>query len=441
MARSGILGPVESLRLAGDLVSRHPAAASDGKDHSAGDLGDRSVSDLVGPRLGRQVVDRLADPLIGGIHAGGVDHLSAAATHPGLLEASRAKGSLMRALGRGLAASATAPAAPSITGSTALPDETATPSDGSSAAPPGAPPNGTPAGPAPVFWSLAQGTAGLVTRLAAQLSSRGVTIRTGVTVDGLVPAAGRSGHRWKLSLGDGTTLAVDGVVVAVPAPRAASLLTDLAPQAAAHLAAIEYASVAVVTLALPPDALRQPLYGTGFLVPRSTRIGGRAALMTGCTYLSQKWPHLARPQDHLLRVSVGRFGDERPADVDDRELAATAVDELTHILDLRGEPSEWSVTRWPGAFPQYRVGHLDRVAEIDRGLGALPALALAGAAYRGVGIPACIGSGRAAARLVLDSLASTDDDSNSVTTGPSITPGPSIDPNSADPNSADPSAR
>ncbi len=373
LARSGLLNPAESVRAAKDLVKPHLA--------SKRIMGDRAVADIVGDRLGRPVVDRLVDPLIGGINAGGVDHLSAAATFPALIAASLQPGSLMRALRR-------------------LP---------------------RPDAEAPVFWSLLEGTASLVDRLVDRLvdseSPGEVSIRTGVSVDAIDPHPDSAGspRRWGLTLrgsgsssvtgGVGADLVVDGIVLAVPAPRAAVLLAPVAPVVAGILSTVEYASVAVVTMAIPADAIGGSLDGTGFLVPRTSLVNGRRVLMTGCTYLSRKWPHLATPGRELIRVSVGRDGDERYQDLDDDEIAAAAFSELAGVLDIAGDPTDARVTRWEGAFPQYRVGHLIRVAKIEEGVADLPGLAVAGAAYRGVGIPACIGSGRNAARAVLSSLA------------------------------------
>ncbi len=380
--RSGILGPAESLRVAGDLVIPHRGASTV--------TGDRSVGEIVGERLGRPVVDRLADPLIGGIHAGDVDELSAAATMPVLIAASHQPGSLMHRLGR--------VRAPEPVQSSSSP--------------------GGPAGASPVFWSLAGGTASLAEELAEALTGRGVSIRTEVRVDAIDRRrTKRPGtDRWVLSLHDtgdvagpdgGTRsgpLPVDGVVVAVPASEAAVLLAPHAPVAAGILSAIEYASVAVITLSLPRGSIRARRSGTGFLVPRTSTIEGRPALITGCTYLDLKWPHLARPGDELVRVSVGRFGDDRHMVLDDDELGASAFGELAHLLDIRGTPLDSAVTRWTRAFPQYRVGHLIRVAKVEEDVAALDGMAVAGAALRGVGIPACIGSGRNAARRVFASL-------------------------------------
>jgi len=362
-ARSGILSAPESLRAARDLFSVRLVPGTE--------FGDRSVGDIVGERLGRPVVERLVDPLIGGINAGGVDHLSAAATFPVLLAAARQPGSLMHRLGK-----AAAPAQVSD------PDQ----SD-------------------PVFRSLAGSTAHLARATADALIERGATIRTGAAVEAVERAGpGRGAGAWRLHLGAGPVVRADAVVLAVPAPRAAVLLASIAPEAAGALSTISYSSVAVVTLSLPEGAIRAELAGTGFLVPRTSTIDGRPALITGCTYLDRKWPHLARPGDQLVRASVGRRGDNRPQDLEDDELTASVVGELAHLIGLDGAPLASLVTRWPDAFPQYDVGHLVKVGAIENAVQAHAGLAVAGAAYRGVGIPACIGSGRTAARDVLASL-------------------------------------
>ena len=378
LARSGILSPTGAARAAADLVLPHRA--------DPGNSTDRPVGAIVGARLGQQVVERLVDPLIGGIHAGGVDDLSAEAIFPPLLDADRRSGSLMRAM------SLPVPPAPA----------------------PGTPP------PAPVFWSLDGGVARLPAELTAALVARGVAVHTGVAVESLdrTTGDGEAVRTWRLTLaGDASTvpgavgasdstrtLAVDGVVLAVPAGQASGLLAGHAPEAASLLGDVSHASVSVVTLSLPTGAIRSALVGTGFLIPRTSMIDGRPALVTGCTYLTRKWPGLARGEDELIRLSVGRFGDDRPDALDDDELTAAAFGELTKILDIAGPPRASMVTRWDGAFPQYRVGHLSRTARIERSVADLPGVGVAGAAYRGVGIPAVVGSGRAAAKAVLASL-------------------------------------
>lgn len=390
--RSGILSPVESIGVAKDLVKPHLRTGMT--------FGDRSVGRIVGDRLGRPVVERMVDPLVGGIQAGGVDELSAAATFPVLIAASDQPGSLMRALGRVM--------------------RRPSPSSASSA----------PAPPAtsPAFWSLPDGTASLAELLAAELQRRGVVVHTSTPVESVewTGDRGPGPSRWQLTLGrtasagtvDGNGSGpgtvggdrtadgpeADGLVLAVPAREAAVLLAPHAPVAAGMLSTIEYASVAVVTLALPPGAVTAPLRGTGFLVPRTSTIDGRPSLITGVTYLSRKWPNLSRPDDELIRASVGRYGDERHALMDDAELTASVLGELDALLGVRHPPLHASVTRWQDALPQYEVGHLLRVGRIDQDVAGLGAVGIAGATLRGVGIPACIGSGRAAAQRVLASL-------------------------------------
>ncbi|MGH9047115.1 MAG: protoporphyrinogen oxidase [Acidimicrobiales bacterium] len=310
-----------------------------------GPLGDRALGPLVARRQGRRVVEALVDPLIGGIHAGSVADMSTAAAMPQLL---------------------TVP---------------------------------------PAFWALQGGMGTLIERLAQGLAARGVQIRTQVTAGGLARDLGE--RAWTVQTSDGPVDA-DGVVLALPSGPAGELLAPHDANAAALERTIDYGSVAVITLSYPDGAVSLPR-GTGFLVPRNTRSpieggGDGDVLVTACTFLDVKWPHLQRPGRLLLRASVGRFGDRRCEQMGDRELVARVAEELAALVGITGAPTASMVTRWPEAFPQYRVGHLLRVSGIEASVKRLPALAVAGAPYRGVGIPACIASGREAARSVLESL-------------------------------------
>ncbi|MGP0029582.1 MAG: protoporphyrinogen oxidase [Acidimicrobiales bacterium] len=350
VARSGIVGLRGQLGLARDALLPRPDLR--------GPIGDRSVGPLVARKLGQRVVDRLVDPLIGGIHAGSVDDMSTAATFPPLLAAAQSRGSLMRAL---------RPEVPA-------PD---------------------PEAPA-LFWAVRGGMSSLVERLAARLGARGAAVHCGHPVDALE----RRGGAWSVRCA-GETIEADAVVVAVPAPAAGRLLRPHDEEVGGLLGGIDYASVTTVTLRVAEDAVANPMIGTGFLVPRrSPPAGGEAWAVTACTHLSQKWPHLRRPGEHLLRASVGRFGDDRADGWSDGEVIERVRGELGLLMGLEGEPSEARVTRWPLAFPQYRVHHLVRTTGIETGVARLGGVAVAGAAYRGVGVPACIASGRAAARAV-----------------------------------------
>lgn len=368
LARSGICSPVGLVRPALDLV--RPALGS-----RPGTVEDRPVGALV-RRLGPQVTHRLVGPLVGGIHAGDVGTMSAAAVFPSLLDASRRPGSLMRSL-RGVAPRAEA-------------------SD------------------APIFLTVRGGLGRLVDRLARSLEERGVDIRTGTEARALERATAAAGpssgsphteDTW-IVRSDGPAVMADGIVLAVPAAAARDLLRPHARTAADILAAMAYASVAIVTMRFAAGAVEGALDGTGFLVP----VDGRAAagpLITACTWLSSKWPHLDRPGEVLLRASVGRYGDDRHASMADDDVVARCHAELGTIMGVRRPPLEAIVTRWPESFPQYTVGHLERVAALEAAAASLPSVALAGAALHGVGIPACIGSGRRAARLVAHRLGMT----------------------------------
>jgi oxygen-dependent protoporphyrinogen oxidase len=347
----GLLGLRGALRASVDLVAPRPARRRP--------LPDRAIGPLVEDKLGHAVVDVLVDPLVGGIHAGRVKDLSAAAVFPPLLPAAQGRGSLMRALQRN--------------GTTS-----------------------TDAGPA--FLTLRDGLGSLATLLATSLGARGVALETGRAAHALrrgVPGA----RRWVVET-DAGDLEADAVVLATPAAVTGGLLGGLDPDAAALAAAIDAASVAVVTLVLDPGDAAVPDGGTGILVPVGAKGPDGPFLVTAVSFLDRKWPHLARDGDVLLRASVGRIDDRRFEELDDPALVDRVVAELDALLGGAGAPRSWHVARWPSAFPQYRVNHLVRVDGIEAAATALGGVAVAGCAYRGVGVPACVASGRAAARAV-----------------------------------------
>jgi oxygen-dependent protoporphyrinogen oxidase len=361
LARSGICSPAGLLRPARDLLRPgHGAGRLPGEDS------DETVGELVRRRLGQEVTARLAGPLIGGIHAGDIDRMSSAAVFPALLEADGRPGSLMRAL------------------------RAATP-----------PPDPT----APVFLTVRGGLGRLVDELTRALERRGVELRAATPVAGLGRVEGAQGGRWVVRT-DGPDLEADGLVVALPAPAAAGLLRPHDAALAQALLAVTYASVSIITVRFADDVIGQRLDGSGFLVPGGNGPDGNP-LITACTWLTSKWPELARPGDVLLRVSVGRQGDDRAGSLDDGELLARALADLGPMLRLGAGPLESRVTRWPDAFPQYALGHLSRVRAMEAAAAGLPSLALAGAALHGVGVPACIGSGRRAGRAVAGAVGAT----------------------------------
>ena len=322
-------------------------------------VGDVSVGDLVDARLGAAVTDRLVEPLLAGVYAGHAREISAEQAVPVLAAAAHA--------GRPLLDVARAAAESAATG---------------------------PMAGRPVFASLVGGLGRLPEVLERELVAAGVHVRRGAVVRGV-----RSdGDAWVVSTGPTTDVVeerFDSVVLAVPAAPASRLLRDAAPTAAAALATVEYASMAIVTFALD-GAAPAVLDGSGFLVPPSEPLTIKAS-----TFSSVKWPWLAaaHPDRTFLRASVGRHREEASLQRSDDELGALALADLRTVLG-RGVPDPVAahVQRWGGGLPQYAVGHRSRLAP-TRVLP--PGLALCGAAYDGVGIPACIASGRAAARSVL----------------------------------------
>jgi len=375
LASSGIVSPLGTARAALDLLLPGRAGAGLVEDARSGRR-DRSVTEVVAPRLGREVLDALVDPLIGGINASDVDELSFVACAPQLGAALAGHRSLMRALR------------------------------------PQPLPAGAPA-PGPIFYGLQGGLESLVRALVHDLGGRAVTVRSSSPVSSL---SSGPDHRWQVGTG-GELLEVDAVILALPAPAAAVLLAAPAPALAAECAAIPYAGVVTVTLAWPADAVpprqaaalaaiaatRSParagssaavLPGSGVLIPRT---GDR--LITAASFTSTKWPRSANPGEIVIRASAGRHGDERALALDDGELIAAVRRELTEVLGITAVPLESRVQRWPASFPQYVRGHLARVARIRALATELPGLALCGAAYDGIGIPACIDSGEAAAAV------------------------------------------
>jgi oxygen-dependent protoporphyrinogen oxidase len=351
----GVPADPDSVRAIADAAG---GADADGGRPLLGPGDDVAVGDLVRVRMGPQVVDRLVDPLLGGVYAGRADDLSLAATVPALADACRTEPTLRGAVRAALARQAAARS-----------------SIGPAAGPP----------PVPVFGAVDGGMNRLVEAVAR---AGGATVMLGLPVRELHREAGG----WRLLAGstrDPVTIEADAVVLACPARPAARLLAGLAPDAAAEIGKLDYASMALVAYALPAVAL-PPL--SGFLVPPSE---GRA--VKALTIFTTKWGPW--PDGRVaLRASVGRYGDQEALQLTDADLTAVVREELGELLDTAlPEPDETRVSRWGGGLPQYRPGHLDRVARARAALAGWSGLALAGAAYDGVGIPACIGSGVEAA--------------------------------------------
>jgi oxygen-dependent protoporphyrinogen oxidase len=302
---------------------------------------DESIGAFVRRRFGPEAVDYLAEPLLAGIHAGDVDRLSTQALFPRLLEAEQQSGSVLRAF-RAMRAR------PSAQGAfVSFPGGTGELVDG-------------------LLHALAPGTVRMSTRVLEL--HRHATYRA-ETHTGPVHAR--------------------AVILAVPAYVAALLLRVFDTTIASLAEAIPYASTATVALGYQRDQVAHPLDGSGFVVPRVER---NPLLAT--TWVTSKWPHRA-PEGHvLLRAFLGGGRDPRRLDAGDEELVGMAVEELTHLLEIKGAPLFTRLFRWTKQSPQYEVGHLQRVATIERQLAAIPGVLITGSGFRAIGIPDCIADGR-----------------------------------------------
>jgi oxygen-dependent protoporphyrinogen oxidase len=348
----GVPGDVSALRSSG-VLSDAAVAMVDSEDFRPPLeplLDDVAVGRLVRSRLGDEVVERLVEPLLGGVYAGRADELSLRATMPALAAQLREGGSLVHAaavVSRGAAGSS-----------------------------------------GPVFASLAGGLGRLPIALAA---GGRFTVRTGVTVRTIR----RTPAGFALDCGPvprPELVEADAVIVATPPGKAARLLRDIAPAARAELSTVDTASMATVTLAYRDVT---PPAGSGLLI--GAREGYRVKAVT---LSSQKWP-ITREGLTILRASIGRIGEAADLQRDDAELIALVRHELPGLIGVDAPPVDALVTRWGGGLPQYAVGHLDKVARIRAAVAAVPGLAVCGATYDGVGIPACIASGQRAAEHVL----------------------------------------
>jgi oxygen-dependent protoporphyrinogen oxidase len=350
LLKTALLSPLAKLRMG--LEYFIPPRPADG---------DESVAGFVTRRLGRDPYARLIEPLMAGIYAGDGEQLSLEATFPQLRALELEHGGLLRGF---------------------LAARRQRGRKGDSAAASGGPG----ARQWPPFLTLEGGLVELVSALVARLE--GVELRLRATGRAL----GRSGRGYILALDGAPPLEAEAVIVATPTFAAADLLAGLDREAAATLRAIPHVSTATVTLAYPLRALPRPLEGHGYIVPR---VEGRPIL--ACTWTSRKFPHRAPAGFALMRAFLGRAGREDLLERDDEELVGLVREELREVIGLSAPPLFSRLFRWPRSMPQYTLGHLERVGAIEERLRAHPGLFLAGAAYRGIGIPDCIQSGRLAA--------------------------------------------
>ncbi len=324
---------------------------------------DVSVAEFISAHLGKEVFERIVEPLFAGIFAGDARQLSLPATYPQLLDLEREHGSLLRGLlvmrqqrekqrgnGHGRA------------------------------------PRWTP------FVTLRSGLARMVEVLEAHLD--GVHVHLNSRVVGITRLS--EGQGWRVELDRDVPLEGDAVVLATPAHAAARMVLPVDEELADALAGIPYASTVTVSLAFRRDEVRHPLNGYGFVVPR---VEGRRLL--ACTWTSSKFPHRAPAGYALFRCFLGRAGDDDIVHLSDEQIVATVLDELRTIMGLDAVPVHVWVFRWQRALPQYTVGHLRRLGVVEEHLRALPGLYIVGNAYKGVGVPDCIASGKRAAEHIL----------------------------------------
>ncbi len=350
---SNVVSKVGALRAAADYTLPMSAGRAES---------DPTLGSVVSARLGREVLERVVDPLIGAINAGSTHDLSLAASSPQIAAMTEHHGSLMRGTKRRLATTKAA-------------------------------------AQRSAFLAPVTGMQTIVAELEKQLGESGVDIRTHANVSALRRGPARP---WSLHLDGepGEVIEADAVLIATPSSVAADLLREVCPEAIAPLQAITYASVAVVRLAYERDKIANKLESTGYVVPS---VDGK--LTTASSWASSKWQHLNAPSHATFRVSVGRMGDERHNEIDDIELIAAVHKELEPVISLTGQPVDADVTRWDSSFPQYEPGHNARVTQIEHALGRLRSITVAGAAYHGLGIPACIKSAGEAAESLLAELA------------------------------------
>ncbi|GGS03670.1 protoporphyrinogen oxidase [Streptomyces nojiriensis] len=360
----GVPGDLGPLAASGVLSAEGLARIEAERTLPPTEIGDDvAVGAYVAARLGREVVDRLVEPLLGGVYAGDAYRISMRAAVPQLFEAARTHALLgdgVRELQR------RAQASPQQAG--------------------------------PVFAGIDGGIGRLPVAVAEACRAAGARLVTGTPVREVVRTAGG----WRVVAG-AEVIEADAVILATPAGPAARLLDGLAPAAAAELRGVEYASMALITMAFRRSELPAAVSGggaSGFLVPP---VDGRT--IKASTFSSNKWAWAGTDPDlFLLRTSVGRYADESDLQREDGELVDVSLADLAEAVGLAARPVASTVTRWDGGLPQYPVGHLDRVARIRTAVAALPGLAVCGAVYDGVGIPACVASAGKAADAVIAAL-------------------------------------
>ena len=355
MAVTPILSPLGKLRAA--LEYFLPPRRDDA---------DESMASFVRRRLGREVFERLVEPLVAGVYAADMERLSVDATLSQFREMELRHGSLIRAMRHRMKQSPTA-------------------------APGSSPGSGDTGARYSMFVTLEDGLSSMVDALAARLPAG--AIRLGTTVQGVERSADGG---WTVRVAGQPPQSFSAVIVATPSHVAATLLASSAPELAGLLGTIEHQGTAIVSVAYDRAQVAHPLNGMGAVVPAIER-----SPILAISFSSQKYTHRAPEEKTLLRVFAG--GARRPelAEMEDDKLRPLILGELHRLLGISGEPCYCRIAHWPRTMPQYHVGHKDLVARINARVEQLPGLALAGNSFSGVGVPQCIHSGEEAAGRVL----------------------------------------
>ena len=358
--RSGLFSWSGKLRMAAELAipPRPPSRPSDTSHPSSvtPEDADESIGAFMRRRFGVEAAEYLAEPLLAGIHAGDVDRLSIRTLFPRFVEAERQHGSLLRAFRK---------APPARPGAVA-------PSDGAFRSLPG---------------GLSELIEALLRALPAEAIRLGRRVRRLESTDGRFLVVPETEH---------PVLEARVVVLATPAFATASIVRNLDPQLATCCDAIPYASAATVSLAFDGSAVTRPLVGSGFVVPRREATG----ILAG-SWLSSKWPHRAPEGRVLMRTFIGGARDPMALELSDAEMIRRSLTALTPLVGITAPPLFTRVYRWERSNAQHEIGHERRLAAIDHALIAHPGLFLTGSGYRGVGIPDCVGDGRATAARVV----------------------------------------
>lgn len=364
LARSDLLTWPGKLRMGLDLVRPR-----------RGDQEDESLGHFVTRRLGAEALEKIAEPLVAGVHAGDPDRLSLAGTFPRFKDMEREHRSLIVAMVRARRRMAAE----------------------RRRRPPDAPPSPS------AFVSLRSGLTRLPERLGEELPAG--SVRLGERVTAMEHSVGRY-RLWVQAAGAQSPPApgfapyeCEGVILATPAAEAAGLLQGVDAALAAELSGMEAVSAATVSLGYRREQVAHPLAGFGLVIPRRER-----RPIMGITWSSSKFPGRAPAGHVLLRVFVGGVKGAAVLELSDEDLLSLVRVQVEELLGARGEPVLERLYRWPGAMPQYNMGHAARLARIETALAAHPGLSLAGGPYRGIGIPDCIGSGEKAGAAVLAAL-------------------------------------